>query len=150
MVSSNNRPCFRVWYNRMEEKMKTNDIHSKITCVDYIKQLSIEDEPFDIVIKPYNKKNQRSIDQNNRYWHIIREAANEIGYTTNELHGIMSVQVLGVNKIANLEGEPVDVVVQTSSLNVTQFAEYMERVEALLIEAGFYNPTTMSREEVIL
>ena len=132
------------------KRFKLYDIHSKITCVDYIKQLSIEDEPFDIVIKPYNKKNQRSIDQNNRYWHIIREAANEIGYTTNELHGIMSVQVLGTNTISNLKGEPVEVAIQTSSLNVTQFAEYMERVEAVLIEAGFYNPTTMSREEVIL
>jgi hypothetical protein len=139
----------------MEEKMKTKrfklyDIHSKNTCVDYIKQLSLEDEPYDIVIKPYSKKNQRSIDQNNRYWHIIREAANEIGYTTNELHGIMSVQVLGTNTISNLKGEPVEVAVQTSSLNITQFAEYMERVEAVLIEAGFYNPTTMSREVVIL
>jgi len=132
------------------KRFKLYDLHSKSSCINYIKELSISDQPFEIVIKPYNKKNQRSIDQNNRYWHIIREAANEIGYTANELHGIMSVQVLGTNTISNLKGEPVEVAVQTSSLNVTQFAEYMERVEAVLIEAGFYNPTTMSREVVIL
>ena len=87
-----------------------------------------------------------SIDQNNRYWHIIREAANEIGYTANELHSIMCVQILGTNTVTNLEGEGVEVAVQTSGLNVEQFAEYMEQVESVLIEAGFYNPSTMSRE----
>jgi hypothetical protein len=83
------------------------DVHAKNRCVNYIQELPLAKEPYEIIVRPYNKKNQRSIDQNNRYWHIIREAANEIGYTANELHSIMSVQILGTNTITNLDGEPV-------------------------------------------
>lgn len=139
----------------MEGKVKTQrfklyDVHAKNRCVNYIQELPLAKEPYEIIVRPYNKKNQRSIDQNNRYWHIIREAANEIGYTANELHSIMSVQILGTNTITNLDGEPVQVAIQTSSLNVHEFAEYMERVESTLIEAGFYNPLTMNRGAAVL
>ena len=77
----------------MEGKVKTQrfklyDVHAKNRCVNYIQELPLAKEPYEIIVRPYNKKNQRSIDQNNRYWHIIREAANEIGYTANELHSI--------------------------------------------------------------
>jgi hypothetical protein len=129
------------------QRFKLYDLHQKNRCVDYVKALkNSSKEPYEVIIRPYNKKNQRSIDQNNRYWHIVRAAANEIGYTANELHSIMCVQILGTNTVTNLEGEAVEVAVQTSGLSVEQFAEYMERVESVLIEAGFYNPTTMSRE----
>ncbi len=134
----------------MEGKVKTQrfklyDVHAKNRCIDYIKELPLANTPYEVTVKPYNKKNQRSIDQNNRYWHIIREAANEIGYTTNELHAIMCTQILGTHTVQNLDGEPVQVAIQTSSLSVHEFAEYMEKVESTLIEAGFYNPLTMSR-----
>ncbi len=96
------------------QRFKLYDIHQKNRCVDYIKELkNSSKEPYEVLIRPYNKKNQRSIDQNNRYWHIIREAANEIGYTANELHSIMCVQILGTNTVTNLEGDAVEVAVQT-------------------------------------
>ena len=129
------------------KRFKLYNLHEKNNCVDYIKQLSHSNEPYEVIIRPYNKKNQRSIDQNNRYWHIIRESANEIGYTANELHSIMCVQILGTNTVTNLNGDAVEVAIQTSGLNVEQFAEYMERVEATLIEAGFYNPASMTKGE---
>jgi hypothetical protein len=59
----------------------------------------------------------------------------------------MCVQILGTNTVTNLNGDAVEVAIQTSGLNVEQFAEYMERVEATLIEAGFYNPASMTKGE---
>ena len=80
---------------------------------------------------------------------MIRQASSESGYTINELHTIMTIEVLGMQEVTSLKGEMREVPIQTSSLTVAQFGEYMDQVESVLIQAGIYYPSQMEKEYVL-
>ena len=122
------------------KKFKIDSLESKSDCSRYIDSLDLTSGKVEVIIRPYSNKNQRSIDQNNRYWHMIRQASNESGYTVNELHTIMIMEVLGMQEVTSLKGETREVPIQTSGLTVAQFGEYMDQVESVLISAGIYYP----------
>jgi|TARA_Y100000296_G_scaffold49137_1_gene56296 hypothetical protein len=122
------------------KKFKIDSLESKSDCSRYIDSLDLTSGKVEVIVRPYSNKNQRSIDQNNRYWHMIRQASNESGYTVNELHTIMIMEVLGMQEVTSLKGETREVPIQTSSLTVAQFGEYMDQVESVLITAGIYYP----------
>jgi hypothetical protein len=122
------------------KKFKIDSLESKNDCSRYIDSLDLTSGKVEVIVRPYSNKNQRSIDQNNRYWHMIRQASNESGYTVNELHTIMIMEVLGMQEVTSLKGETREVPIQTSSLTVAQFGEYMDQVESVLITAGIYYP----------
>ncbi len=122
------------------KQFKIDNLESKSDCCKYIDSLDLTSGKVEVIVRPYSNKNQRSIDQNNRYWHMIRLASNESGYTVNELHTIMTMEVLGMQEITSLKGETHSVPIQTSSLTVAQFGEYMDQVESVLINAGIYYP----------
>ena len=126
------------------KKFKIDSLQSKNDCERYINSLDLTDGKIEVTIKPYSNKNQRSIDQNNRYWHMIREASSESGYTVNELHTIMTIEVLGMTEVMSLQGEVREVPIQTSGLTIAQFGDYMDKVESVLVEAGIY----YSQEEI--
>ena len=130
------------------KKFKIENSESKKDCVRFIDNIDLTNGKMEVTISPYSNKNQRSIDQNNRYWHMIRQASNESGYTINELHTIMIMEVLGMQEVTSLKGVTCEVPIQTSSLTVAQFGEYMDQVEAVLIEAGIYYPSQMEKEYV--
>ena len=122
------------------KKFKIDSLESKKDCSKYIDSLDLTSGKIEVIVRPYSNKNQRSIDQNNRYWHMIRQASNESGYTVNELHTIMIMEVLGMQEVTNLKGDTHSVPIQTSGLTVSQFGEYMDQVESVLINAGIYYP----------
>ena len=122
------------------KKFKIDSLESKNDCSRYIDSLDLTSGKVEVIIRPYSNKNQRSIDQNNRYWHMIRQASNESGYTVNELHTIMIMEVLGMQEVTSLKGETHSVPIQTSGLTVAQFGEYMDQVESVLVSAGIYYP----------
>ena len=122
------------------KKFKIDSLESKNDCSRYIDSLDLTSDKVEVIVRPYSNKNQRSIDQNNRYWHMIRQASNESGYTVNELHTIMIMEVLGMQEVTSLSGETREVPIQTSGLTVAQFGEYMDQVESVLINAGIYYP----------
>ena len=122
------------------KKFKIDSLESKSDCSRYIDSLDLTSGKVEVIVRPYSNKNQRSIDQNNRYWHMIRQASNESGYTVNELHTIMIMEVLGMQEVTSLSGETREVPIQTSGLTVAQFGEYMDQVESVLINAGIYYP----------
>ena len=122
------------------KKFKLDSLESKNDCSRYIDSLDLTSGKVEVIVRPYSNKNQRSIDQNNRYWHMIRQASNESGYTVNELHTIMIMEVLGMQEVTSLKGETREVPIQTSGLTVAQFGEYMDQVESVLINAGIYYP----------
>ena len=122
------------------KKFKIDSLESKNDCSRYIDSLDLTSGKVEVIVRPYSNKNQRSIDQNNRYWHMIRQASNESGYTVNELHTIMIMEVLGMQEVTSLKGETREVPIQTSGLTVAQFGEYMDQVESVLISAGIYYP----------
>jgi hypothetical protein len=122
------------------KKFKIDSLESKNDCSRYIDSLDLTSGKVEVIVRPYSNKNQRSIDQNNRYWHMIRQASNESGYTVNELHTIMIMEVLGMQEVTSLKGETHSVPIQTSGLTVAQFGEYMDQVESVLVSAGIYYP----------
>ena len=122
------------------KKFKIDRLESKNDCSRYIDSLDLTSGKVEVIVRPYSNKNQRSIDQNNRYWHMIRQASNESGYTVNELHTIMIMEVLGMQEVTSLKGETHSVPIQTSGLTVAQFGEYMDQVESVLVSAGIYYP----------
>jgi|TARA_R100001143_G_scaffold60161_1_gene59391 hypothetical protein len=122
------------------KKFKIDSLESKNDCSRYIDSLDLTSGKVEVIVRPYSNKNQRSVDQNNRYWHMIRQASNESGYTVNELHTIMIMEVLGMQEVTSLKGETHSVPIQTSGLTVAQFGEYMDQVESVLVSAGIYYP----------
>jgi hypothetical protein len=122
------------------KKFKIDSLESKNDCSKYIDSLDLTSGKVEVIVRPYSNKNQRSVDQNNRYWHMIRQASNESGYTVNELHTIMIMEVLGMQEVTSLKGETHSVPIQTSGLTVAQFGEYMDQVESVLVSAGIYYP----------
>jgi len=89
----------------------------------------------EVVIREH--KSKRSVDQNNRYWAILRGFASHTGHTADELHKMMSIEILGWENIKSLSGEEHLIPKQTSSLTVQEFAEYMERVESIGADYGY-------------
>ena len=130
------------------KKFRIENAESKKDCVRFIDNIDLTTGKIEVIIRPYSNKNQRSIDQNNRYWHMIRQSSNESGYTINELHTIMIMEVLGMQEVTSLKGETREVPIQTSSLTVAEFGEYMDKVESVLIQAGLYYPSEMEKEYV--
>ena len=122
------------------KKFKIDSLESKNDCSRYIDSLDLTSGKVEVIVRPYSNKNQRSVDQNNRYWHMIRQASNESGYTVNELHTIMIMEVLGMQEVTSLKGETHSVPIQTSGLTVAEFGEYMDQVESVLVSAGIYYP----------
>jgi len=122
------------------KKFKIDSLESKNDCSRYIDSLDLTSGKVEVIVRPYSNKNQRSIDQNNRYWHMIRQASSESGYTVNELHTIMIMEVLGMQEVTSLKGETREVPIQTSGLTVAEFGEYMDQVESVLVNAGIYYP----------
>ena len=122
------------------KKFKIDSLESKNDCSRYIDSLDLTSGKVEVIVRPYSNKNQRSVDQNNRYWHMIRQASNEAGDTVNELHTIMIMEVLGMQEVTSLKGETHSVPIQTSGLTVAQFGEYMDQVESVLVGAGIYYP----------
>jgi len=127
------------------KKFKIENAESKKDCVRFIDNIDLTDGKIEVIIRPYSNKNQRSIDQNNRYWHMIRQSSNESGYTINELHTIMTMEVLGMQEVTSLKGETREVPIQTSGLTVAEFGEYMDKVESVLIQAGIYYPSELEK-----
>ena len=127
------------------KKFKIENAESKKDCVRFIDNIDLTTGKIEVIIRPYSNKNQRSIDQNNRYWHMIRQSSNESGYTINELHTIMTMEVLGMQEVTSLKGETREVPIQTSGLTVAEFGEYMDKVESVLIQAGIYYPSELEK-----
>ena len=127
------------------KKFKIENAESKKDCVRFIDNVDLTNGKIEVIIRPYSNKNQRSIDQNSRYWHMIRQSSNESGYTINELHTIMTMEVLGMQEVTSLKGETREVPIQTSGLTVAEFGEYMDKVESVLIQAGIYYPSELEK-----
>ena len=105
-------------------------------CIEKIYEVaSYDGPPKEVTIKEH--KSNRSQDQNNRYWAILRGFASHTGHTADELHKMMSIEILGWENITTLSGEQHLIPKQTSSLTVQEFAEYMERVESIGADYGY-------------
>ena len=91
-------------------------------------------------IKPY--KTSRSLEQNRRYWAIIKDIADQYPaltgedyYTPDVWHLFFRKKFLGY-EVVNLPDMEVDRIKSTTGLKVKEFADYMTQVEVFGVELG--------------
>jgi hypothetical protein len=89
-------------------------------------------QPQEIVIRPYRAK--RSLPANARYWALLTLGARSLGYDeVEELHEAVAFKLLRLPDDART-GSPRRH--RTPNLNTTEFRDYCDAVERLLIEYG--------------
>jgi uncharacterized protein (DUF2344 family) len=82
-------------------------------------------------------KSMRSLDQNEYYWELITQLANDIGHTKDEMHQLMTFKFLTSKKIVN--GEKIFTIKSTSKLNSKEFTEYIDNIKSWAKEYVGFN-----------
>ena len=81
------------------------------------------------------EKSNRSTAQNKLYWDLITEIGNYLGYTSEEMHGLLAYKYLS-HKIEVMD-EEVTVVPSTSRLTVKEFNDYIKQITNFADGLGF-------------
>jgi len=113
----------RIW---VLTKQNLNNLIEYLRSLDY--NLSWE-----IIIR--QKKTKRSGLQNDRYWALLRDVGNHLGYTADDMHLLMGYKFLRDEKIIN--DVPVTVIKSTTSLLAKDMAEYMMHIEIWAASMGW-------------
>ena len=77
----------------------------------------------------------RSLSQNDRYWIILKELGEYLGYSDIELHDLLKWKYLSEQK--EIAGQLVTVIKSTSSLTTEEFMEYNNNIERFASNYGF-------------
>jgi hypothetical protein len=77
----------------------------------------------------------RSLSQNDRYWIILKELGEYLGYSDIELHELLKWKYLSSQK--EIAGQLVTVIKSTSSLTTEEFMEYNNNIERFASDYGF-------------
>jgi len=97
---------------------KNKEAISAIGRLDQAKDWKITIEEWDY---------KRSIDQNRRYWELLTEIGNNLGYKPDEMHALMAYKYLSYkDEVLN---EEITVIPSTTSLTIKEFNTYMSNVE---------------------
>lgn len=104
------------------------------------KRLMEEGKEIEIILR--ERKSKRSIDQNRRYWAILREVAavvwvNGRQYSDEVWHEHFRRTFIGKNEITLPDGSTELRGISTTTLNVGEFTEYMDRIEQWCAEQGY-------------
>jgi hypothetical protein len=93
------------------------------------KPMATDGKPLAVTVTPH--KTKRSIEQNKRYWLILNEIA-ENGYVAGKRFSAESWAEYFKGKFIGFEETPDGrlIGISTTSLDVSQFAEYMTRIES--------------------
>lgn len=86
------------------------------------------------------EKSKRSLDQNALYWFWLNIISNDQGNTANELHDIFRRLFLPPIFI-EYKGQKIKVPRSTTELSISEFSEYLERVNQEAAELGIVLPT---------
>jgi hypothetical protein len=87
-------------------------------------------------------KKFRSSSQNDKYWAMLKELGDYLGYHDYELHELLTFQNLSETKL--VAGRPVTQVRSTTDLDTYEFSDYLEKVRRFGIEYGFRFPSDIS------
>jgi hypothetical protein len=88
-------------------------------------------------------KKLRSNSQNDKYWAMLKELGDYLGYHDYELHELLTFQNLAETKV--VAGRPVTHVRSTTDLDTHEFSDYLEQVRRFAIEYGFRFPSDISQ-----
>ena len=107
-----------------EEELE--NVRQQIGELDLTKAWEIEVKPF-----AFN----RSTQQNKRYWALIKELGNFLGYDEGEMHELLKYKFLSYK--TEMLGEEIPVIPSTSKLTIKEFVEYLSKVERFAVDLGF-------------
>lgn len=119
----------------------------KITFDDpkaYLKIIKdLEGKRVELVIKKFKEYKERSLDQNAYYWGgIVTPLAEELGYTTDEMHEVLKMHFLGTKREVKGRGGKVKMLYRsgsTASLSTAEFEALMSKIRSWAsLELGIY------------
>lgn len=85
----------------------------------------------------------RSLSQNDRYWIMLKELGDYLGYSDIELHDLLKWKYLSTQK--EIAGQLITVIKSTSSLTTDEFSKYNANIERFANEFGFKFPHDISQ-----
>ena len=88
---------------------------------------------YEVEIKPFAFN--RSTQQNKRYWALIKELGNFLGYDEGEMHELLKYKFLSYKQ--EMLGDELVVIPSTSKLTIKEFVEYLSKVERFASTLGF-------------
>jgi len=97
-------------------------------------------ESFEIVLRPLKAK--RSVDQNKRYWALLREVAAVVWvegrrYSDETWHRYFAGTFIGQSEVPMPDGTVALHPISTTTLNVADMSRYMDEIEKWCAEQGF-------------
>lgn len=110
------------------------DGRRRSNAIQHIMDLDIS-KLYEVIVQPF--KDSRSKAQNRLYWMFIPYLADFCGYTNNQMHRVLKVKFIGVDK-ETIDGVEIVEPKSSKKLKVKEFANYLREVEALALE---YNVT---------
>jgi len=94
----------------------------------------VNHQKIEVEIRPYVPK--RSNLANRYYWEILSQAAEQTGYTKDELHLFMRHKFLGAAQ-KEIMGQNFNALPSTADLDAKKFSNYVRDVERFILESGF-------------
>jgi hypothetical protein len=88
---------------------------------------------WEVEIKPFAFN--RSTEQNKRYWALIKELGDFLGYDEGEMHELMKYKFLSYKQ--EMLGDEMVVIPSTSKLTIKEFVSYLNQVERFAVSLGF-------------
>ena len=88
---------------------------------------------WEIEVKPFAFN--RSTQQNRKYWKIIKELGDFLGYDEGEMHELMKYKFLSYKQ--EMLGDEMVVIPSTSKLTIKEFVSYLNQVERFAVSLGF-------------
>ena len=98
----------------------------------YLGELDLT-KAWEIEVKPFAFN--RSTQQNKKYWKLIKELANYLGYSEHEMHELMKYKFLSYKQ--ELLGDEMVVIPSSSKLTIKEFVEFLSKVERFAVDLGF-------------
>jgi hypothetical protein len=84
----------------------------------------------------YEESEKRSNEQNDRLWGFLYPSIGDyFGYTQKEVHALCKYQFLRSEIVIN--DEVIPILKSTASLNVKEFADYMDKIEIWASQQGW-------------
>jgi hypothetical protein len=88
-----------------------------------------------VTIQESNSKDQRTLDQNRRYWDLMRHGGQFLGYTSDELHLLCGWKFQRQHKYVG--NTLIEYIQSTTELDTAQMAEYQNQIEYWLTQMGW-------------
>lgn len=110
------------------------------SAYDLCNQLMGQGAAYELVLRPM--KSKRSIEQNKRYWLLLREIAatawlNGRQFSDETWHEFFKRTFIGCDEIAMPDGTTELRGISTTRLKVDEFGDYMLQIEQWAAEQGF-------------